>query len=239
MGTARRNIAKTKSSDNRKISIILPMAGCGHRMKSYGAKSLLEFAFNKTILERQLSIIKSKIKINHEVIAVTGFEKRKIYEKLPRNCIVIENERFETTNVTRSIELGLKASTTNAALIIYGDLIFEHKIFNNFGWEKSQIFVSLNTKYVDNNDVGCIINNSYIENMCWRLPNKWSQIMFLTGKELKIFQKIIIGKESWLGFEIINYLLDKAGPIECFRHKSVCFDIDCIADLKKAKSIKW
>jgi NDP-sugar pyrophosphorylase family protein len=238
MGTAKRNINKTKNN-NRKISIIIPMAGSGYRMKSYGPKPLLELENNKTIFARQFTIIKNKIKLNHEIILVTGFESKKVYNNLPQTCITIENERFEETNVTRSIELGIKASTSDSILIIYGDLVFSSNIFKNFSWQKSKIFISSNTKYIDNNDVGCILNNKRIESMCWKLPNKWSQIVYLTGKEYKILKAIVPGKETWLGFEILNHLIDRTGPIEYFRHSSVCFDIDCIADLKKAKSIKW
>ena len=59
--------------NNKKMTVIIPAAGAGRRMKSYGPKCLIDLTPNQTILDRQLEIINNTFK-RTEIILVCGFE---------------------------------------------------------------------------------------------------------------------------------------------------------------------
>ena len=77
------NIIGRKSE---KCSIIIPAAGMGRRMRSYGPKSLIKITTQKTIIQNQLEIIKDNF-VNHEIILVCGFEAEKLMRNTPEDII--------------------------------------------------------------------------------------------------------------------------------------------------------
>ena len=127
MTQATRHVTYIHSPNTYKYSIIIPAAGQGLRMKSYGAKPLIKLTPDLTIIQNQLNIITDKFR-SYEVILVTGFESQRVMRETPQDIIKIENERYDETNVCRSIGIGLRAATTNRVLIIYGDLVFRSEV---------------------------------------------------------------------------------------------------------------
>src|SRR5688500_8684027 len=96
-----------------KLIAIIPAGGCGHRMKSYGPKCLTSLGGGDTVLSRQLDILR-KYNAETEIILVLGFEAEKVYKFVPSNVRVVENQLYEETNVAYSINIGLKAASTEA-----------------------------------------------------------------------------------------------------------------------------
>jgi len=120
---AKRNIEPIKRIVKRqKYSIIIPAAGEGVRMKSYGVKSLIQLG-KETIIQRQLRIIRHVFP-NSEIIVISGFQSDRIIKETDNSIIHIENEQYNVSNVAKSIGMGLKAATTSRVLIVYGDLVF-------------------------------------------------------------------------------------------------------------------
>jgi UDP-N-acetylglucosamine pyrophosphorylase len=55
MRAAVKNVTSIKQDDsNTDLSIIIPAAGVGYRMKSYGPKALIEVSKNTSIIEKQI-----------------------------------------------------------------------------------------------------------------------------------------------------------------------------------------
>lgn len=217
------------------LKIIIPSAGLGRRMKSYGCKSLLTIK-NKTLIDFQLNILSKTIN-SYEVILITGFDSDRLISATPENIIKIENEKYYETNVSRSINIGLRATKNSQhVLIIYGDLLFNEDAIRNIDFTKSCIVLS---KYMNDNEVGCNINHmNNLEYMMFDLPNKWGQIVYLTGRELSIYKKIILNKQNdkKFGFEIINNVINSGGKFKCIADKDIkIMDIDTSKDLKKAQ----
>jgi choline kinase len=239
MTKAIRNITSVKNSINSKnLTIIIPSAGEGSRMKTHGAKSLIKLTPTQTILDYQVYLIR-QIFPDSTIILISGYESNRVINRSPKNIIHIENERHETTNVVRSIGIGLKATITDNVLIIYGDLVCNKQTLSYPLEKKSVIFVDSSNTMTEN-EVGCNIVNGNIEWMVYDATNKWAQIIYLTGKELQLLKQICndVAYEKTLGFEAINEIINKGGKFKAAIPEGIkANDVDCSKDLYIAQSI--
>jgi choline kinase len=158
----------------------------------------------------------------------------------PRNIIKIENELYETTNVVRSIGMGLRAAKdTGTILIVYGDLVFNRAAIEKLNLESSSLM--LDGGSMSEEEVGCIVNKEgYLESIMYDLPDKWAQIGVFRSKELKILQKLCWDKKNYkkFGFEIINSIIEKGGSFKCVQGDDIrVVDIDSSKDIKRAVEI--
>lgn len=219
------------------IDVVIPAAGLGKRMKSYGPKPLIKLKNGCRIIDNQLKIIKSIIP-NANIILVCGFEAISLMNNTPSDIIKVENEHYETTNVVRSIGMGLRACQRDV-LILYGDLVFNSETIENMNFNKSSLFASPNI--MKNSEVGCIVNNKgKVENLMYDLDNKWGQIIFLKSRELDIFKKICWNPDNYnmFGFEAINEMVSNGGVISaCSDDDARIIDIDSSKDLEKVREI--
>lgn len=235
--TASRNITCTKNrfkKNSEEMSIVIPAAGMGHRMKSYGPKALIAVNNNFTIIERQLHLLWSEYP-KAEIFVVVGFEAEKIRKHLKEYPVrFINNPIHEQTNVLYSIGLGVQATISSEVMIVYGDLIFnEHAIKNMRG--SSRILIDENG-LLRKNEVGVVVQNGKVTNFSFGLDVKWGQIAYLTGKELELFKSISVKNETsqWLGYEGMNYILENGGEIESITGKNIeLIEIDVAKDLEK------
>ena len=229
---------KIRTSPADEITVVIPSAGEGRRMKSYGPKSLIEVS-GETILGRQINIIQKELGYVRFVI-VTGFQCDKVMNYCPDYFIKLENENYEITNVCRSLSIALRAVQTNRVLIVYGDLIFNSQAISGLDYTTSCI--SANEDSYRNEEVGCIIDNeNNITNMMYDLKDKWNQMIYLQGRELSLFKQVCQNRENkkLFGFEIINKVLDLGGQIKCVSDKQIkVIDIDTSKDLLRANDIQ-
>jgi len=217
------------------VSVIIPCAGLGRRMKSYGCKSLL-LVNGLTIIERQIRNIENQIP-NVEFTIISGFDSDRLHKSTPETFIKVENERYYETNVVRSIGIGLRTIKNNDhVLIVFGDIVFNEEVLSLIDYDRSCILLS---EKMSDQEVGCNLDTkNNVLYMMFDLPNKWGHIMYLTGKELKMFKDFVFNKsnEKKFCFEIINEIIDRGGKIKGINidKKSVILDIDNSRDLKIA-----
>jgi len=237
MSRATRNITSTKrkiTPPSGDFSVIIPAAGMGHRMKSYGPKALIRLYQDITLIERQIELLWS-VYPNSEIIIVVGFEAEKIRKKLSKYPVrFIFNPIHQSTNVLYSIGLAMQAVISEDVMIVYGDLIFNENAIR--GLRGSSKVVIDNTKSLKKEEVGVVENKGTATNFSFGIDLKWAQIAYLTGKEMQIFKEISIKKETsqWLGYEGLNYIIEKGGSIEAHYPKSMkIFEIDVAKDLEK------
>lgn len=220
-----------------KYTIIIPAAGLGRRMKVYGPKSLIMVNGKHNILSTQYNIFKKRF-LEKEVILIGGYQVDKIrkspkVQKLDKSLKIEYNDNFEKTNVVHSIGIGLKHATTDKVVVIYGDVLFNKECLET---EFIQSTIITTSKGMKDEEVGCIQNNSQLENIFYGLPLKWAQIAFFTGKELELLKQIACNPEysNWYGFEAINEIINRGGRFIVHSHpKSDSSDIDSSYDLKK------
>jgi CTP:phosphocholine cytidylyltransferase-like protein len=235
MSLAKRNIHKIRKT-NEKVSVIILAAGMGTRIKSFGVRSLIRLHTGRTVIDHQLDLINSVFS-NNEIILVTGFEADKLMNKTPSNIIKVENERFESTNVTRSLSLGLRAATTDNVVIVYGDLVFNSAALD-FPLDKSCLLIDESGTM--DSEIGTNIDNNLVELLLYGLNNKWGQICFVRGKELELMKSIVWNRdnENKFGFEILNEIIDRNGSFRSYKNpEAKMLDIDSGKDLERTKSI--
>ena len=221
--------------DETLVHVIIPSAGIGRRMKSYGCKSLLNIKDRK-LIDIQIENIRNVFPEN-EIILITGFDSDRLISNSPTDIIKIENEKYYDNNVIRSISIGMRATKDNDhILIILVDLLFNIEALKEININQSSIIISDD---MDAGEVGCNINGKgQLEYMMFDLPNKWGHILYLTSKELTIFKKLIFGKynDKKFCFEMINEVISQGGKFRCIMSDKIkTMDIDTSKDLQKAQ----
>lgn len=222
------------------LTVVIPAAGLGRRMKYKDPKCLSIVEHGKTLIERQLDMIWN-IYPKSEIFVVIGYDADNIRNKLKGYPIrFIYNPLFEQTNVTFSLGLALQASLSKKCLIIYGDLIFNNDSISSITSNGSRILIDANN-HINADEVGLIIDeNKNISNFSFGLPEKWAQIAYLEDHELELFKSFCYneGSRKWFGYEVLNQIINQHGVLKS--HKiltSIVFDIDTIQDLNKAKVV--
>ena len=221
---------------NNNMLIIIPSAGIGKRMRSHGPKATIQLNENETVISRQIDILKKTFP-KSKIVVVVGFQKEK-FENI-KNAFVVENDEYENTNVSFSVNLALQKFNCNSALIIYGDLVFTKDIFINMPSNKSWICLD-NQQNQRSNEVGINIVNNKAVYFSYGLQNKWGQIVFLKGFELESFKLIASKKNSKrkFCFELFNEIIDMNGEFECYINKKwKMVEIDTIKDISRAKKL--
>lgn len=195
------------------LSIIIPAAGMGHRMKSYGPKALTSLGNRYTLIERQVRML-SRIYPYAEIFIVVGFHSEKIIDKLRnyKKVRFIHNPIHETSNVLYSIGLALNACITDSALVVYGDLIFNKNAVKNLDDKSSKVVIE-DKGLMKHSEVGVVAQEGEIKNFSFGLDCKWGQIVYLSGKEFDIMRNISVKTEcsQWLGYEGLNYIISQGG----------------------------
>jgi choline kinase len=223
-------MAITKIIQNKDpITIIIPTAGMGRRMKK-GPRALLDIEGEK-LISRQIRILK-KIFPFSEIIVVLGYGADSIYEFIPPFVHCIENEFYESTNVSRSIALGLRASTTQKILIVYGDLVFSRTTF--FLPDHSSLFLDKNGK---NDSAGVNMEKQKIAHLSYASKIKWGHSIYLQGPEIDIFKKVCYNRENkkHYGHEIINMSIDLGAQFQGIYCAGPLMELDTLSDLLRLK----
>ncbi len=220
------------------IAIIIPAAGIGRGMKSYGSKSLIELGDGRSIIRRQIDVIRT-VHRAADIIVVVGFEAEKVVRALPAGIRAVENESYEHSGVARSILMGLRASNARRVLIVYGDLVFNRECLLGFPKNKSAI-VTDTVGLIRPDDVGVNLDSGMAVHFDYGLDTKWGQIAQLTGRELHLYKSIASHQDArrLLGWEIFNRVVDRGGEFQAHEPRDMkLVEVDSPRDIPRTKSI--
>jgi choline kinase len=220
------------------LTVIIPAAGIGRRMKSYGPKPLIKIG-NSTIIKNQISLLQTYIP-HVNIVLVCGFKAERLMNETPDYILKIENERYKQTNVVRSIGMGLRvAANSSHVIIVYGDLVFNSEAIKRIILQESCLIVT--DQGMGDEEVGCIMDHHHmLTNLMYDLPHKWGQIALFTRRELKLLKQLCWDEKNStkFGFEIINQIIDRGGNFKCvYNDKIKIVDIDSSKDIPKAREI--
>lgn len=230
--------APTNIPLRKPYSIIIPSAGYANRMKSYGPCSLFKIK-NGLLINHQLKYIYSFLQ-NVEIILVGGFEFIKLRGTLRNSKIrILENNKWDSTNVVASIDIGLKEASYKDVIILHGNVVYNEEIFKApFGSYSSIIIDGQAEK--DKNKIGCTIDNNRIEHMMYGLPNRWAEMIYLRGDELSLFKEECSNPANHIcfAFEMVNRVINSGGEFTPINNKKLEFvDISSTKDFTRAEAI--
>lgn len=220
------------------MCIIIPVAGLGKRMKAYGPKASIRINKDESVLSRQIKILRNFFP-KSKIIVVCGFQKEKIFEIIDQDISCVENKKYKTSNICLSIKIALDKFTCKKVLIVNGDLVFTDEIFNSISKNSSWIAIDTNVGQ-RSSEVGVNIVEGKITNFCYGLNPKWGQIVYLVGKEIEIFKKLVSLKtsEKKFSFELLNDVIDMGGIIKPqINKKWKLVEIDTSKDINRAKKL--
>ena len=239
MSAASRNVVKAKEQQvdqkGEALSVVIPAAGIGRRMKSHGPNSLIHIK-DSSIIERQIKLV-HKYYPESEIIVVVGFGANLIRENLRRKYPVklVYNFDYEINNVCRSICIGLQVCNRKNVLLMYGDLVFNYKAIKGIHDGVSKLVVDTKGFFKDE-EVGLLLSDdNVVTNLSFGLKHKWCQIAYLHGRELTYLEDITIqdNHEKWFGYEAINKVIEEGGRFAGSEPNGMrIFEIDSPKDLQ-------
>tara|TARA_Y100000361_G_scaffold43849_1_gene37863 strand:- start:1721 stop:2425 length:705 start_codon:yes stop_codon:yes gene_type:complete len=223
---------RSKEKKDLDITVIIPVAGMGHRMKSYGPKCLLQANQKETILEKTISNIKREYPFS-DIIVVAGFESNKVISSLPHYVRIVENSSFEETNIVESIRLGINAAANKKLLIVYGDLIFNVYSIRDLTNNGTCVIIDSKSRFKDD-EVGVTIVKDKVTTFAYGLEKKWSQIAYFEGEDFDMLKKLCSNKKRsrLYPFEIFNMMIESGVKIKAVEPKRMTIkEIDSLKDL--------
>lgn len=215
------------------LTVVIPAAGMGHRMKSYGPKCLLQANQKETILEKTIANIKKEYPYS-DVIVVVGFESEKIIKSLPHEIRVVENQRYQETNIGESIRLGINAASNKNLLVIYGDLVFNVYSIRDLTSNGPCVVVDSKSRFKED-EVGVTIVDDIVTNFAYGLPNKWSQIAYVEDESFDLLKFLCSDKrkDKLYPFELLNIIINSGVEIKAKEPKGMLIkEIDSMKDLQ-------
>lgn len=193
------------------VTVILLSENVGHRMKSYGATPLLSLG-NTTILEHQINAIKSLF-IKYEIILCGGFDIDRVVKFVHQryrsdNIRVIENQMYHHSNDCESVRLCLNNTSNSRILICNGELLLTSNCLSSLDLNRSHVMVE--KKNLPNLEIGVTVNqDGFVENFCYGIDLKWSEMVFLHSLEIIESLRKIISTTDYktkFMFEALNEL---------------------------------
>lgn len=188
------------------VSYIILACHTDKGMKSFGSKGLLEFQ-QKKIFDYQIDWINRNNKEEYEIIIVSNFDTQKIQKGLSH-----KNIRIIDCNTNPIYSACIESKYNYLIFIDYGCL-FDPKIFKKIKHKDSNYIFTVNDSTLD---VGCILQDNYINHIYLDLPNNKFSNMFMLNHNAKkhIINNKFYTRSNLLYFETLNYLISNGNTIE-------------------------
>ena len=203
-------------------------------MKSIGSKSLLKIKNSVLVIEHQIIELQKQHK-HIDITVATGFESEKMLKILDEyNIKFLHNQKYQTTNQTKSIIDYIDNYIPNKLLIITSGILFKSRFL--ISGHDSCIFM-LDKPKLDFT-IGCNAKDDSVY-LFYDLPQRWSECSMLNSEDLNVLKKISKNKnlDQLYLFEIMNLLSDNGSKINKINiSKQQIMKITSIKDLSKARS---
>jgi CTP:molybdopterin cytidylyltransferase MocA len=224
--------------NRRELSIIIPAAGTGRRMKSYGPKPMIDLPGGETVLGRQIRVLRTVFP-KSDLVVVVGYEADRVMRSLPPGVRAVENESYETTGVARSLGMGLRVALHRRILIVYGDLVFTAPAVSWAASAGPSVLLDSHGQ-MDSEEIGATVVGGFVTSFNYGLPAKWGQVALLAGRELDLFKRFVWSEDTrrHFGFEALNSVIDAGGRIRAVEPAGVrIVEIDAPRDIERAREI--
>ena len=177
------------------MKAVILAAGIGSRLKSDLPRALTKLPDGKTILARQVDILKeSKVE---EIIIVVGYRKEEIIKRFPALTFVY-NSDFAITNTSKSLMFALKSTEKDDILWLNGDVCLDKEVISRV-LQKGENAIGVNSEECGEEEVKYLTDES--------------------GKIIEISKQVKIAQGEAIG---VNLISEKDFPV--FLEKLVACD---------------
>lgn len=207
-------------------------------MKSAGSRALLRLPDGRTLLRRQIDLVR-QVFGSPEIVVVVGHEADKVVKSLPDGIRVVENEFYDETGAARSVAMGMRATSAQSCLVVYGDLVFNRETLADVPKDRSVVILDSKGR-IPHPDVGVNVDEGLVVHFDYGLQPRWTQIAMLRGRELALFKAFGVSsvRRRHLGFEVLNDVINAGGELVAFENPDMeIAEVDSQADVKKLNGV--
>lgn len=151
----------------RDLQVVILAAGMGTRLGMPLPKPLTPLADGRSIMGRQLDNLRAVLGASVRATVVVGFRPESIMSAFP-DVLFAYNERYETTNTSKSLLKALRASHPGGVLWLNGDVVFDPCLLGALTplIDADRTFVSVNTARVGEEEVKYTLGeDGYVEQL--------------------------------------------------------------------------
>lgn len=145
---------------------------------------------NKTLIDLQIDTIKKNYE-DHEIILVSGFEHDKLIHHIEtknyKNIRILENRTHKISDILDGWRMALNITLEHDTYIIHGDRYFSESCIQG----NKNTHLLIHDKNRNNYDLGISYKDDEFINMSYGLPDIWSEIFFISKKDI-LFTKSLI-----------------------------------------------
>jgi choline kinase len=221
------------------MKAVILAAGIGRRLKSDLPKALTKLPDGKTILARQVDILKeSKAE---EIIIVVGYRKEEIIERFPELTFVY-NPDFKTTNTSKSLMLALQSTGKDDILWLNGDVCLDKEVVSRV-LQKGGNAIGVNSEECGEEEVKYLTDESgkiiEISKQVKAAEGEAVGVNLISEKAFSIFLEKLVDCDDNDYFEkgIELAVNDQVDFFPADISGCRCIEVDLKEDLEKAKKM--
>ena len=242
------------------MKAVILCAGSGKRTGLKYPKCLYKFKNQKSILEKNIRLLKKKKFKNSDIFIVTGFKSTLIKNITKNKYNYVYNKNYKTTNMVYSLNLYLKKNFKSSdILIIYSDIIFDEKCLSLIIKSKEKISTLVDNNWlkkwklkknyqndfeellIENNEIvklGKKTNN--LENITGRFVGitKLTQSVLKDFNNSKLLDKILLKNKKIDFTNFLMILIQMKYSVHSILKNLKWAEFDTLDDFKKFKKLK-
>jgi CTP:molybdopterin cytidylyltransferase MocA len=216
----------------QQMTVVIPAASPGRRMRQVGPRSLLRLSTGETVLARQASLARRRWP-GARLVVVAGYQSRRVRRSLPKGAECVADPDYERGTPTRSLSLGL-AGATGRVVVVYGDLVFARDFLACVPDTGSAVLLeppAPNRPCIP----GAAVCRGRVCRLDFGLRPRWAQTFVLEGRELELFRQE--SRDHLFPWEVLNAVLDRGGVLQAVHASSCPVDVDCPRDLIATRGV--